>query len=61
MSNMNVNVNSNMTLMRAQGEQDRQSQASNTARDMMEAMNPMNVIGGILEMIGPLAMMGLSG
>lgn len=47
-----------MTLERARGESERQSGASQSARDLMEAMNPMNVLGQLAEvfkMLGSLS------
>ena len=39
-------------LMQAEGEKDRQSSASQTARDMMEAFSPQNVLGKVGEILG---------
>jgi len=38
-------------MMKAQGEKDRQSGASKIARDAMEMLNPMNVLGGIAQIL----------
>lgn len=48
------NNNLQMIMMKADGEKDRQSAASDLARTAMEAANPMNVLGGIAQIIKAL-------
>ncbi len=44
-------TSNNLFLMRAQSERDRQSGCSCQARDMMEGMNPMQILGQIMQIM----------
>lgn len=46
-----------MLLERAKGESERQSGVSNQARDMMEGMNPMDILGKLAEVFKMLGAM----
>ena len=50
-----ANDDGQMTLMRAQGETDRQSSSSTMMRDMMEAFSPEKVLGSLMEVFKALA------
>ena len=50
--NTNIQNNQFMLVEGSKGATEEQSARSNAARDMMEMMNPMNVLGGIAEVLG---------
>lgn len=58
--NTNIQNNQFMLVEGAKSQTEAQDARSNAARDMMEMMNPMNVLGGIAEVLGKV-LGGLSG
>lgn len=50
--NTNIQNNQFMLVEGSKGATEEAASRSNAARDLMEALNPMNVIGGIAEVLG---------
>ncbi|MCB9647980.1 MAG: hypothetical protein H6730_15425 [Deltaproteobacteria bacterium] len=60
-NNVNVNANVNITALAAQSATDEASSRSNSARDMMEAFNPMQLLNAMGEMLMQVLGAALSG